>query len=154
MHEGLTFLRDFEMFRASLPAIREQRPTAVPPNPPSVLSVDEVGYRYPGAQDDAVRSVSFELRRGQVMAIVGANGSGKSTLSKLLCDVLPPSSGSIRWDGVDIAGCDPSLVRAQIAPVFQDFPVHAHDPPRRRPRRQPRASTTTPRSGLPWVRSA
>ena len=55
------------------------------------------------------------------MAIVGANGSGKTTLAKLLCDLLPPTRGTISWDGVDLAGCDPALVRAQIAPVFQDF---------------------------------
>jgi ATP-binding cassette subfamily B protein len=65
--------------------------------------------------------VSFELRRGQTMAIVGANGSGKSTLSKLLCQLLPPTRGTIRWDSVDLNDCDPSLVWAEIAPVFQDF---------------------------------
>jgi ATP-binding cassette, subfamily B, bacterial len=55
------------------------------------------------------------------MAIVGANGSGKTTLAKLLCELLVPHAGTLRWDGVDLAGCDPGLVRAQIAPVFQDF---------------------------------
>ena len=65
--------------------------------------------------------MSFELRRGQIMAVVGANGSGKSTLAKLLCGLLPPTRGSVAWDGVDLAACDPDLVRAQIAPVFQDY---------------------------------
>jgi ATP-binding cassette subfamily B protein len=121
VHDGITFLRDLERFIESLPAIRELRPTATPPAPPSVLAVDDVGYRYPGSHQDALRSVSFELHRGQIMAIVGANGSGKSTLAKLVCDLLPPSRGSISWDGVDLATCDPYLVRSQIAPVFQDF---------------------------------
>lgn len=121
VHEGVTFLRDFESFRATLPIIREQRPSGVPPAPPTVLSVDRLGYRYPGAPADALGSVSFEIRRGQIMAVVGANGSGKSTLAKLLCTLLPPTTGSIRWDGIDLAACDPALVRAQIAPVFQDF---------------------------------
>lgn len=120
-HQGVTFLRDFEHFRAALPIIHERRPTAEPPAPPTELRVDQVGYRYPGSSEDALRSVSFELQRGQVMAIVGANGSGKSTLAKLLCDLLPPARGTIEWNGVDLANCDPQLVRAQIAPVFQDF---------------------------------
>jgi ATP-binding cassette subfamily B protein len=86
-----------------------------------VLTVEHVSYRYPGAAEDAVHSVSFDLRRGQIMAVVGANGSGKSTLAKLICDLLQPARGTVSWDGVDLASCDPSLVRAQIAPVFQDF---------------------------------
>jgi ATP-binding cassette subfamily B protein len=121
VHESVTFLRDFERFRATLPIIREQRPTAAPPTPPTVLTVDQIGYRYPGSHHDALSSVSFELERGTIMAVVGANGSGKSTLAKLLCQLLPPATGTIRWDGVDLADCDPSLVRVQIAPVFQDY---------------------------------
>jgi ATP-binding cassette subfamily B protein len=121
VHDGITFLRDFERFTESLPVIRETRATATPPSPPTILAVDRLGYRYPGAGEDALRSASFELRRGQIMAIVGANGSGKSTLAKLVCDLLPPTRGSVTWDGVDLATCDPYLVRAQIAPVFQDF---------------------------------
>lgn len=121
VHDGVTFLRDFERFRAELPEVRAARPTGAPPAPPLTIVADDLGYRYPGAQTDALRGVSLELRRGQIMAIVGANGSGKSTLAKLLCDLLPPTTGTIRWDGIDVAGCDPSLVRAQIAPVFQDY---------------------------------
>jgi ATP-binding cassette subfamily B protein len=121
VHEGVTFLRDFETFRATLPVIRHKRPTGRPPTPPTVLSVDRLGYRYPGATEDALNSVSFELRRGQIMAVVGANGSGKSTLAKLLCQLLPPTRGTISWNGVDLAACDPALVQAQIAPVFQDY---------------------------------
>ncbi len=121
VHDGITFLRDLGRFIDSLPVIRARRPRGIPPTPPARLTVDGVGYRYPGATDDAVRSVSFELRRGQIMAVVGANGSGKTTLAKLVCDLLPPGRGKIEWDDVDLADCDPQLVRAQIAPVFQDF---------------------------------
>lgn len=121
VHDGMTFLQDFDIFRATLPVIREARPTRVPPTPPSVLTVEHVGYRYPGASSDAVRDVSFEVRRGQIVAIVGANGSGKTTLTKLVCDLLAPARGTVSWDGVDVAVCDPELVRAQIAPTFQDY---------------------------------
>jgi ATP-binding cassette subfamily B protein len=120
VQEGVVFLRDFEEFRSSLPDIRSRRPTRRPPAP-TVLSVQDLCYRYPGADSYAVQNVSFELRRGQIMAVVGANGSGKSTLAKLLGDLLTPSGGEISWDGVDLASCDPELVRAQVAFVFQDF---------------------------------
>lgn len=121
VHEGVTFLRDFERFRATLPEIRAARPDGVPPARPELLTVDRVAYRYPGSDRDAVRSVSFELRRGQILAVVGANGSGKSTLAKMLCGLLPPTRGVVAWDGVNLATCDPSRVRVAVAPVFQDF---------------------------------
>ena len=121
VHEGLTFLQDFDSFSARLPAIRAQRPTAGPPEQPEVLTVAGVGYRYPGSNEDAIVSIDLEVRRGQILAIVGANGSGKSTLAKLICHLLPPARGTIRWNGVDLATCDPSAVRSHIAPVFQDY---------------------------------
>ena len=137
VHEGLTFLRDFEGFRAALPVIRERRPTAVPPTPPAVVTVAGLGYRYPGASTDAVRSISFELRRGQVMAVVGANGSGKTTLAKLVCDLLAPTRGSIA-----VGRRRPQWVRPvpRACPDSASVPrfraVHGHDPARDRARRQ------------------
>lgn len=124
VYEGVTFLRDFESFQADLPTIRQRRPVGVPPTPPTSMAASGLGYRYPGADRDALRSVSFDLRRGQIMAIVGANGSGKSTLAKLICGLLTPTRGDVCWDGVPLSECDPSLVRAQIAPVFQDFVMY------------------------------
>lgn len=121
VHEGITFMRDFESFRAALPVIRARRPTGVPPSPPTIVAANSVSYTYPGAHEPALRSVSFRLEKGQTMAIVGANGSGKTTLAKLVCRLLTPTEGSIEWDGIDLAGCDPVLVRRQIAPVLQDY---------------------------------
>jgi len=53
---------------------------------------------------EAVRDVALDLRRGQLHAVIGPNGAGKSTLVNLLSGELPPSSGSIRLDGSDVAG--------------------------------------------------
>lgn len=120
IHEGVTFLQDFERFRDELPVLREQR-SAAPPPVPTVVKLEHVGYRYPGAHRTAVHDVSVELRRGQILAIVGSNGSGKTTVTNLVSGLIRPTTGRITWNDVDIAHCDPSLVRAQIAPVFQDF---------------------------------
>jgi ATP-binding cassette, subfamily B, bacterial len=121
VHEGVAFLRDFETFRNTLPEIRARTFIATPPAPPNVLTVDRLGYRYPGAATDALHEVSFELQRGQIMAVVGANGSGKSTLAKVICGLLRPTRGAVSWDGIDLSDCDPEVVRSQIAPVYQDF---------------------------------
>ena len=66
IHGGVTFLRDFDDFRSTLPVIRERRPTRVPPAPPTTLSVDGLGYRYPGSTIDALgsRELRAAPRRG------------------------------------------------------------------------------------------
>src|SRR5947209_4472785 len=49
------------------------------------------------------KNVSFSLRAGDVVQIVGPNGSGKTSLLRMLCGLLPPTSGEIRWRGINIA---------------------------------------------------
>lgn len=58
-----------------------------------------VTYRYPGAASPSLRDVDLQLRRGELVAIVGRSGSGKSTLGDLLLGLLVPESGEIRLNG-------------------------------------------------------
>jgi rhamnose transport system ATP-binding protein len=70
----------------------------------------------------ALRSVSFELRAGEVHALVGENGAGKSTMVRILTGAHAPDSGAIEIDGrsVDAAQIDPVSMRARgIAPIYQ-----------------------------------
>jgi ATP-binding cassette subfamily B protein len=69
----------------------------------------------------ALKGVSVELRRGEVVALVGENGSGKTTLAKLICGLYTPDEGAVLWDGVDVSGVDQSQLREQITVIFQDF---------------------------------
>ena len=124
--EGVRFLGDFETLRALLPALANEAPARELTEPPTNITLEGVGYRYPAGSDDVVDDVSLSLRPGQVVAIVGPNGAGKSTLAKLMCGLLRPTSGRICWDGVDIADYAPASVRAQVAPVFQDFTRFEH----------------------------
>ena len=124
--EGVRFLGDFETLRALLPALANEAPARELTEPPTNITLEGVGYRYPAGSDDVLDDVSLSLRPGQVVAIVGPNGAGKSTLAKLMCGLLRPTSGRICWDGVDIADYTPASVRAQVAPVFQDFTRFEH----------------------------
>ncbi len=85
------------------------------------LAARGAGYRYEGAVRDAVSGVDLELRRGEVLALVGENGSGKSTLAKLLAGLVEPTAGAVTWDGADLRHLDPASVREQVAVAFQDF---------------------------------
>lgn len=69
----------------------------------------------------ALKGVSMEMSRGEVVALVGENGSGKTTLAKLICGLYTPDKGSVHWDGVDVSQVDPDQLRAQITVIFQDF---------------------------------
>src|SRR6188472_2333019 len=78
----------------------------------------------------ALAGVSFSVRRGELVAIVGPSGSGKSTLLHVMGTLEPPTSGLVRIDGVDAAGLrdrELSLLRArQIGFVFQQFFLAEH----------------------------
>jgi len=81
----------------------------------------DVGFRYPGREEWALRNVSFTIAPGETLALVGANGAGKTTLIKLLARLYDPSEGSILLDGVDLRAYDLDELRSAIGVIFQDF---------------------------------
>ena len=81
---------------------------------------ENVRFRYSPDSPEVVRDVSFGIRPGSVIGVVGRSGSGKSTISKLLQRLYVPESGKILIDGVDIATTDPAWLRRQIGVVLQE----------------------------------
>ncbi len=82
---------------------------------------DNVGFRYPGAEHWAVRGLSFTLRAGETLALVGENGAGKTTLVKLLARLYDPDEGRITLDGHDLRDYDLDGLRGAMGVIFQDF---------------------------------
>lgn len=85
------------------------------------IDVQNVSFRYPLTDVDVLRGVSFSVRRGESLALVGANGAGKTTLVKLLTRLYEPTGGRILLNGLDAARFSPRSVQREIASVFQDF---------------------------------
>ena len=83
------------------------------------VAFHNIGFRYPGAQNDAIIDVSFSVEAGQTVAVVGRSGSGKSTLVKLLARFYTPTAGHITLDGVDIQSIELSNYRENLAFVPQ-----------------------------------
>ena len=122
LYEASLFLEDFTSFVDAVPALASARAASAPaPDGFSTLMVDRVSFTYPGRAEPSVREVSLEIRRGEVVALVGENGSGKTTMAKLLAGLYAPDSGKVSWDGLDVATCDQDQLRRSVAVIFQDF---------------------------------
>jgi len=79
-----------------------------------------VSLRYKADADPAVVGVDFDVRPGEVVAVIGGNGSGKSTLLKLILGIYAPQAGNIQIDGRDIRQIDPVELRHAIAYAPQE----------------------------------
>jgi len=85
-----------------------------------VIRFDHVGFSYPGTDEAVLRDIDFTVKRGQVVAFVGASGSGKSTILDLLPRFYDATSGVITIDGTDIRQCDLGALRGVFGIVAQE----------------------------------
>jgi ATP-binding cassette subfamily C protein LapB len=79
-----------------------------------------VDFRYPGAAEKAISEVSFTIKAGERVALLGPVGSGKSTIARLILGLYPPEDGLITIDGTDIRQLDPVMLRAKIGAAMQE----------------------------------
>ncbi len=89
--------------------------------PADAIAFDDVTFRYPKGDRDAVAGLDLTIQAGRSLAIVGVNGAGKSSLVKLFCGLYVPDSGRITVDGTDLADIEPAAWQRRIAVLFQDF---------------------------------
>jgi ATP-binding cassette subfamily B protein len=116
------YLDDLFSFFAIKPEIHSTPDAIAIPRPIREGFVFEnVGFRYPDAERWAVRHLDFQLRAGEVIALVGENGAGKTTLVKLLARLYDPDEGRILLDGRDLRDYDLDDLRANMGVIFQDF---------------------------------
>jgi ABC-type multidrug transport system fused ATPase/permease subunit len=82
---------------------------------------DNVSFTYPGSHQSALKNISFSIKPGQQLAIVGENGSGKTTLIKLLTRLYQPSAGKILIDGTALEHWQTEALQNRFSLIFQDF---------------------------------
>lgn len=80
----------------------------------------EVSFKYPGTEENALTKVSFKIKAGERVALLGRMGSGKSTIHKLILGLYQPTDGAVLIDGIDSRQIDPAELRRAIGYVQQD----------------------------------
>ncbi len=84
------------------------------------ITFENVTFTYPGSSVPSVQDISFAVKPGEKVGIIGQTGAGKSTIQKLLCGLVMPESGKIFLDGSDIATIHPVELRQNIALMPQE----------------------------------
>ena len=126
LYEDNLFLTNLYQFLDLEPKIiAPDQPQSVPQPMPREITFHDVGFTYPSHDQETLRDISFTIKPGEVIALVGENGSGKTTLIKLLCRLYDPSRGEIKVEGIDLCQFDPVQWRREISVAFQDY---AHYP--------------------------
>ncbi|WP_049822399.1 dipeptide ABC transporter ATP-binding protein [Arthrobacter sp. H41] len=99
-------------------------PASAPGNIVEIRDLTKV-YKRRGSSEDfyATKNVTLDVPRGQTVAIVGESGSGKTTTARMLLKLIEPTSGSMTFDGMDVATLDKAQLgdfRQRVQPIFQD----------------------------------
>jgi ATP-binding cassette subfamily B protein len=116
--DGSRRLAWLEDYAASLVATGD---TPAPSRLEKGIRLENVSFTYPGTDRRVLDDVSFELKPGSVVALVGENGAGKTTLVKLLCKLYEPTAGQILVDGTPLSRLHADEWRSRLAGAFQDF---------------------------------
>jgi ATP-binding cassette, subfamily B, bacterial len=124
LYEDSLFIEDTFEFLNLRENIHAADPVVIPSPLVRNIVVDKLSFIYPGNSTKTIDNVSFEIARGEVIAIVGPNGAGKSTLVRLLCRLYDPDSGCVKYDGTNIMNMDPEEYRRHFSVVFQDFMLY------------------------------
>jgi ATP-binding cassette subfamily B protein len=85
------------------------------------IEFQHVSFRYPLTERDVLNDVSFRIKKGQALALVGENGAGKTTVVKLVTRLFEPTAGRILLNGLEASRFSPRSVQREISIIFQDY---------------------------------
>ena len=111
----------FEFLALKPEVINISRPQSFPQPIKQGLSIKNVTFTYPGANEPTLRNISVEIKPGESIALVGLNGAGKTTLLKLITRLYDVDSGTIAIDGIPLQEIKLSELHSNIGVLNQDF---------------------------------
>ena len=126
---GLQAMYEHQLYLTTLFELLDFQPLVRAPDEPvpvrhpmqEGIEFRHVTYAYEGKDEPALNDVSFTIKRGETIAIVGHNGAGKTTLVKLLARLYDPQQGQVLIDGRDVREYDPDELRNEFGVLFQDY---------------------------------
>lgn len=121
VYENYIYVKDFLWFMSLKPKIDSERKGLIPKGSDLVVEFSSVWFRYKKGQKWILRDVSFKIKKGEKIAIVGENGAGKSTLIKLISRFYDPQKGRIKVNGIDLKKIDLVWWREKLAVLYQEF---------------------------------
>jgi ATP-binding cassette subfamily B protein len=130
--DGFSSIYENNLFVGTLYEFLEYEPRILSPQEPQPLPRDpatlgldiefrDVSFTYPGKTQAALKHVSFTIKAGESIALVGRNGAGKTTLVKLLTRLYDPDEGQILVGGRDIRDYEIEELRREVGVIFQDY---------------------------------
>lgn len=114
--------REFLMLEEEPPLLN---PAPIPTMKPYCLEFKNVSFKYPKSDQFIFKNLSFKIKAGERLAIVGVNGAGKTTLVKLMTRLYEPTEGEILLDGINVKQFDRKVYQDLFSVVFQDVKVLA-----------------------------
>ena len=120
--DSALYLQDLFDFFAIKPSISDgESARNLPTTIQKGIEFVNVSFKYDGAENYAIRNLSFKINPGEKIALVGENGAGKTTIVKLLSRLYDPSEGEILIDGINIKDYKINDLRNAVGVIFQDY---------------------------------
>ena len=125
MHLQFLYINHFRDFLELEDEKPLENPTPIPILTPYSLEFKNVSFKYPNSERYIFKDLSFRIKAGERLAIVGINGAGKTTLVKLMTRLYEPTSGEILLDGINVKSFNRQSYFDLFSVVFQDIKVLA-----------------------------
>ncbi|MCS3798637.1 ABC transporter ATP-binding protein [Niastella sp. OAS944] len=119
--------RWFELFDIQPRIVSKENAVSIDSKQPPLIEFDHVSFRYPAEEGETpyvLHDLTFTIKPGEKVAIVGVNGSGKTTLIKLLCRIYDPTGGNIYINGINLKDIKLESWQSALGILFQDFPIY------------------------------
>lgn len=120
------YIDDYKAFvKNATPTYDDEYLLDVPKKETHEIEFENVSFKYPGHDKYVLKGISFKLKNGERLSVVGYNGAGKSTLIKLICRLYKPTEGRILYNEIDIETLKYEQYTNILSVVFQDFNIYS-----------------------------